>query len=101
MLHRRRVGCVDLEQVPADQLTGLEVGPEDQGVEVSLGSGVTVPAGDFVNLAEEDIIEVAGEPVQDGVFITLTYTFANAEAVTVEVPVVIQGEGYFEDVETP
>ena len=70
-------------------------------MEVTLGSSVTVPAGDFVNLAEEDIIEVAGEPVQAGVFVTLTYTFANAEAVTVEVPVVIQGEGYFEDVETP
>ena len=92
---------VNNDEESDDQLTGLQVGPEDQGVEVSLGSGVTVPAGDFVNLAEEDIIEVAGEPVQDGVFITLTYTFANAEAVTVEVPVVIQGEGYFEDVETP
>ena len=92
---------VNNDEESDDQLTGLEVGPEDQGVEVSLGSGVTVPAGDFVNLAEEDIIEVAGEPVQDGVFITLTYTFANAEAVTIDVPVVVQGEGYYEDVETP
>lgn len=84
-----------------DRLTGLEVGADDQGVEVSSASSITVPAGGFVNLAEEGSIVVDGEPVQDGVFITLTYTFANAESVTVQVPVVIQGEGYFEDVETP
>lgn len=92
---------VNNDEETDDRLTGVEVGAADQGVQVSLGSSIDVPAGDFVNLAEEGPIEVAGEPVQDGVFITLTYTFANAEAVTVDVPVVIQGEGYFEDVETP
>lgn len=84
-----------------DRLIGVQVGAEDQGVEVSSAGSVTVPAGGFVNLAEGEIIEVAGEPVQDGVFITLTYTFANAEAVTLQAPVVLQGVGYFEDVETP
>jgi copper(I)-binding protein len=83
-----------------DRLTGLEVGAEDQGVSVQLGSSIDVPSGDHVVLEEEGV-EVSGEPVQDGAFITLTYTFANAEAVTVDVPVVIQGEGYYEDVETP
>ena len=44
---------------------------------------------------------MSGEGVEDGAFITLTYTFANAETVTVDVPVVVQDEGYYEDVETP
>ncbi len=83
-----------------DRLTGLEVGAEDQGVSADLTSSIDVPSGDHV-LLEEEGVEVSGEPVQDGAFITLTYTFANAEAVTVDVPVVIQGEGYYEDVETP
>lgn len=83
-----------------DRLTGLEVGAEDQGVSADLSSSIDVPSGDHV-LLEEEGVEVSGEPVQDGAFITLTYTFANAEAVTLDVPVVVQGEGYYEDVETP
>ena len=83
-----------------DRLTGLEVGPADQGVSADLGSSITIPGGELVRLEEEGV-EVSGEPVQDGAFITLTYTFASAETVTVDVPVVVQGEGYYEDVETP
>jgi hypothetical protein len=83
-----------------DQLTGIEVGAEDQGAQVTLDGSIAVPGGELVDLSEEGV-EVSGEGVEDGAFITLTYTFANAEAVTVDVPVVVQGEGYYEDVETP
>ena len=83
-----------------DRLTGVEVGPADQGVGVALGSSITIPGGELVELSEEGV-EVSGEGVEDGAFITLTYTFANAETVTVDVPVVVQDEGYYEDVETP
>lgn len=83
-----------------DRLTGVEVGPADQGVGVTLGSSITIPGGELVELSEEGV-EVSGEGVEDGAFITLTYTFANAETVTVDVPVVVQDEGYYEDVETP
>lgn len=83
-----------------DRLTGLEVGAEDQGVQASLPGSIEIPAGGFVRLEEEGV-EVSGEGVENGVFITLTYTFAHAEAVTVDVPVVIQSEGYYDDVETP
>mgnify|MGYP006172282559 FL=1 len=85
-----------------DQLAGVEVGGEDQGAGVSGGtSTVELPADESVVLDSDSDLSVSGEPVQDGAFITLTYTFANAEAVTMEVPVVVQGEGYYEDVETP
>lgn len=85
-----------------DQLAGVEVGGEDQGASVSGGiSTVELPAGESVVLDSDSSLSVSGEPIQDGAFITLTYTFANAEAVTTEVPVVVQGEGYYEDVETP
>jgi len=83
-----------------DRLTGLEVGPEDQGAQAALTGSIDVPAGTLVDLTDEGI-EVSGEGVEDGAFITLTFTFANAEAVTVELPVVVQDEGYYDDVETP
>ena len=93
---RRRRGCRRL------LLAGVEVGGEDQGASVSGGtSTIELPADESVVLDSDSDLSVSGEPVQDGAFITLTYTFANAEAVTMEVPVVVQGEGYYEDVETP
>lgn len=85
-----------------DQLTGVQVGPDDQGVTVSAtGSSVELPSGESVVLDSDSALTASGEGVEDGAFITLTYTFANAEAVTLDVPVVTQDEGYYEDVETP
>lgn len=83
-----------------DRLTGLEVGPADQGVQATLPGSIEIAGGELVRLEEEGV-EVSGEGVEDGAFITLTYTFASAETVTVDVPVVVQDEGYYEDVETP
>jgi hypothetical protein len=83
-----------------DRLTGLEVGPADQGVQATLPGSIEIAGGELVRLEEEGV-EVSGEGVEDGAFITLTYTFAGAEAVTVDVPVVTQDEGYYGDVETP
>lgn len=91
---------VNNEEQSDDRLAGVEVGPEDQGVDTSFGSSVDIPGGELVDITDEGI-EVSGEGVADGAFITLTYSFANAESVTVQVPVVVQGEGYYEDVETP
>ena len=91
---------VNNDQQVDDRLTGVTTGGDDQGVQVSLPGSIDVPAGDFVNLADGDIIEVTGETVQDGAFVTMTFTFANAESITVDAPVVIQDEGYFQDVPT-
>ena len=82
-----------------DRLTGVVADGADQGVSVDLSSSSDIPAGGFVNLAEEGL-QAVGEPVKDGAFVTLTFSFANAESVTLDVPVVIKGEGYFEDVTT-
>lgn len=85
-----------------DELTGVEVGPEDEGVRVT-GSGSTIelPVGESVVLDSDSALSVSGEGLEDGAFITVSYTFANAETVTVDAPVVVQDEGYYEDVETP
>lgn len=85
-----------------DRLAGVEVGPEDQGVSVSASStsSIELPSNESVVL-DDSSVTASGEGVADGAFITLTYSFDNAEAVTIDVPVVIQGEGYYEDVETP
>lgn len=85
-----------------DSLAGVEAGPQDEGVSVSTSLGaIDLPSGDSVVLDSDGDLTVAGEGIEDGAFITLTYRFANAEAVTVDVPVVVQDEGYYEDVETP
>lgn len=86
-----------------DELTGVAVGAEDQGVSVTSGgsTGLTLPSNESVVLDSDSDLVASGEGVEDGAFLTLTFTFANAEAVTVDVPVVVQDEGYYEDVETP
>lgn len=92
---------VNNDRRTGDRLTGIEPGGDDEGAQVSLPGSIDIPAGDFVNLAEGDIVEVSGETVQDGNFVTMTFRFARGEALTLDVPVLVQGEGYFEDVPVP
>lgn len=87
----------------ADELTSVRGEGDDAGVTYTLLGGETeIPAGGFVQLADEGKaqIRVEGEGVVPGGFLTLTLTFANAEEVTVEVPV-LANEGDYADIEIP
>lgn len=91
---------VNNDEQADDRLVSIEVGAEDEGVEVPLDGSIEIPGGELVELSEEGV-EVSGEGVEDGAFVTLTFAFENAEAVTVDVPVVVQDEGYYDEVDAP
>lgn len=75
----------------------------DAGVSILPGGALTIPAYGLVNLSnllENGKIPLVldGDPVAAGGYVTLTFTFANADPVTIEAPVV-DNTGVNEDYE--
>ena len=64
---------------------------QGQGVEITAATIPPIPAGGLVNLASEKIggIPVSGAGVKPGSYVLVRLTFANADPVTVKVPVVL------------
>lgn len=87
-------GLVNNRQDEPEQLTGVG-GP---GL-TSDASFVEIPAGGFVQLVEEPI-SVRGSEIAAGNFVEITFSFENAEPVTMDVPVVAP-VGEYADVPTP
>ncbi len=75
------------DQTTDDKLTKVQ----GQGVEIQAGTVPAIPAGGLVNLASEEIggLPVTGAAVKPGGYVLVRLTFANAEPVTVRVPVVL------------
>jgi hypothetical protein len=82
-----------------DQLTGVE-GVGDSAGLVAQVQPVDVPAGGMAVLADGEGIPISGAVIKRGDFIELELTFANAEPVTLEVPVV-GNSGAFEGQDGP
>jgi hypothetical protein len=71
----------------ADKLVGIQ----GEGIQVATGVSPQIPAGGLVNLADKSQgggVPVQGAQVKAGGFVTVQLSFANADPVTVEVPVV-------------
>lgn len=88
-----------------DELTGVRGEEDDQGLQFSLSGGeTTIPAGGLLQLADDDSanIVVTGdeEQLRPGEFVRVTFSFANGEEATLNVPVLEPGEDYA-DVELP
>jgi hypothetical protein len=80
------------DQTTSDKLTAVDA----QGVKVTLGDVPPIPAGGLVNLASEKIggVPVTGAAVKPGGYVLVRLTFANADPVTVKVPVVVDDGPY-------
>ena len=80
------------DQTTADRLSAVD----GQGVKTTLGDVPPIPAGGLVNLASEDIggVPVSGAAVKPGGFVPIRLTFADADPVTVNVPVVVDDGPY-------
>ena len=80
------------DQTTSDRLSAVD----GQGVKTTLGDVPPIPAGGLVNLASEKIggVPVTGAAVKPGGYVLVRLTFANADPVTVKVPVVVD-EGPF------
>lgn len=71
----------------ADRLTAIE-GVGDSAGLVARVQPVEIGGGELVALADGDGIPISGAVIKRGDFIELKLTFANADPVTIEVPVV-------------
>jgi copper(I)-binding protein len=82
------------DQSEADTLTGVT----GEGVQVEISGDTQIPAGGLLTL-DDGSLRITGEAVRDGAFVTLTFAFERAAAVTVKAPVVLQdSEGDYADV---
>ena len=70
-----------------DQGGGMSVQRLPQG-------GITLPPRNLVQLATDGSARLSGESLEAGRFVTLTFAFANAAPVKVDVPVVAQTSTY-------
>lgn len=91
---------VNNEQLDDDALVGVSGAGEDADLEITVPGETEIPAAELVQLADEDPIAVSGEAVVPGAFLTVTFTFENADAVTLDVPVV-ENTNEFADIELP
>jgi hypothetical protein len=83
----------------ADELTGVAGAGNSQALTVTIEGGDTkIPPGGFLQLADPGsaFVQVQGDPTQlyAGAFARVTFSFKNADAVTVNVPVLAPGQNY-------
>ncbi len=92
-------GLANNDESKDDALVEVQGAGEDQAVTVE-GTQTDVPAGAFVQLAEEGAFSVTGEQVIPGRFVSLSFAFESGETVTLDVPVVTD-DGDYADVPLP
>lgn len=93
-------GLVNNDEVEGDALTGVTGAGQVSSLQVQAPGPVEVPAGSLVQLADDGQVTVTGEEVRPGTFVELTFSFRNAESVTLDLPVVA-ARGDYADVPLP
>jgi hypothetical protein len=83
-----------------DALTQVAGSGADAAVRVTLEDSLDIAKGGSVSVSDEAEVSVEGEPVTSGAFVQLTFTFEQAEPVTVQVPVVAR-RGAYADIPVP
>ncbi len=86
-------GLVNGDQSEDDTLTGVQAAEGDATFELK-GGETTIPAGDSLQLADDGSAKILVEGVTLGRFVRVTFSFQNADSVTVDVPVVAPGEDF-------
>lgn len=88
-------GLSNNNQTTADQLTSVSGAGKDQSVAVTMGSRPTITPAGFKQLADlKSPIAAKGSQIVPGNFVTLRFTFKNAESITVDVPVLDRTDQY-------
>lgn len=82
-------GLVNNDTEDSDSLSEVTGAEQDLTITVdNAGGPVEIPADGLVQLADEGDITVTADQVRPGMFVTLKFTFENAQTVTLDVPVV-------------
>jgi len=92
-------GLANNDTTTDDELAGVSGAGNSQALTISLAGGdTTIPAGGLLQLADNKSanVQVQGDPSQlyAGAFARVTFSFKNADAVTVNVPVLAPGQNY-------
>jgi hypothetical protein len=85
---------VNNDPVHPDALRRVAGSGADASVTVTPGGATAIPNGGLLNLARSGRITVTGSQVVPGGLVTLTFSFARAQAITVDAPVVANGPEY-------
>jgi hypothetical protein len=95
-------GLVNNSDLTDDALTDVQGAGDDSDITGSVQTPIDVVRDGFVQLADEgeEPVVLEGEAIAPGTFVHVTITFQEADAVTVELPVVA-AEDDFADVEIP
>ena len=94
-------GLVNQDQENTDALTGVTVADGGSAkVTVESGGETKIPAGGILQLADDNSAEVLVKGVKAGGYVKVTFSFANADPATLDVPVVPAGDD-FADVHVP
>ena len=98
-------GLVNDNQDQPDTLTGVSVADSAgsaSGAKVTVESGgkTEIPAGGILQLADDDAAQVLVSGVKVGGYVRVTFSFANADPATLNVPV-LQTSADFEGVKVP
>jgi len=97
-------GLANNREERADTLTQVGGAGPDAGITVNGPSGGTeIPAGGYVQLADEGAYTVTATQIQPGRYIEIVFNFENAKSIDVQVPVVDADSlgGDFTDVPLP
>jgi hypothetical protein len=87
-------GLVNNNERQADALTGVTGAKQDAGLTVQTqGAPITIPANGLYQLADKGDVSVFGSELTPGSFVWVTFNFAHAKSITVEVPVVTPYNG--------
>lgn len=92
---------VNNDQQTDDTLKGVSGAGKDAGMTVKPGGDTTIPAGGLLNLATKGAVTIRGQRVVPGNFVTITFSFDRAQAVTLDVPVVSHSNPDYAGVKVP
>ncbi len=85
----------------ADTLQSVAGAKKDASLQVTPGGPSTIPATGMLNLAEKGRIFAKSDRIKAGYIVYLTFTFANADPVTLPVPVVKADRPVYDGVPLP
>jgi hypothetical protein len=93
-------GLVNNDPAHSDKIVKVTGAGQDAKAQVTVTGPVRIPAGGLLNLAQKGGVSILGTRILPGNFVTLTFTFERAEAVTLDVPV-MRHSGDYADVPLP
>lgn len=95
-------GLANNDPAEDNELVAVQGAGENQAVTVTIDGTAEIPAGEMIQLADEPMVSVEGDPesIAPGRFVRLTFQLDSGESATLNVPVLAH-DGYYSDVELP